>query len=113
MSIGARATPREGPRATMVAWVAHKRHQEVELRRREVDPLPSRANEVSGRLIEAPRREHVEPLCRFDGLRAADFEVAAPDGFINCGQSLPGLFENMDLHRARLQLSALRIVTVK
>jgi hypothetical protein len=37
-----------------------------------------------------------------------------PDGVVNCGQLLPSLFENMDLHRAPPSITAaLRIVTVQ
>ena len=69
-----------------LARLAQKGHQQIELRRRQVDPLPSGTNEVSHRLIERPPREHVKPIDRLDGLRAADFELAAPDGVVNCGQ---------------------------
>src|SRR5277367_6325702 len=89
-----------------LARVAQKRHQEIKLRRRQVDPLPSGTNEVSHRLIEGPPREHVKWLDLPDGLRAGDFELAAPDGVVNRSQLLAGLFENMDLHRAPPSITA-------
>src|SRR5580693_5019991 len=63
-----------------LAGVAQKRHQEVELGRRQVDPLPSGARELSRRLIEDPTRERVEPLDRLGRLPAANLEVAPPLG---------------------------------
>jgi hypothetical protein len=77
-----------------LAGVAQKRHQEVELRRRQVDPLPSGAHEVSRRLVECPARERVKPLNRLAGLGAANLELAPPDGAIDCGQLRPNLFKN-------------------
>src|SRR5580704_6978881 len=61
-----------------LAGVAQKRHQEVELRRRQVDSLPSGAHEVSRRLIEGPARECVESVDWLDGLRASNLELAPP-----------------------------------
>src|SRR3984885_5833944 len=96
-----------------LAGVAQKRHQEVELGRGQVDPLPSGAHEVSRRLVEGPARERVEPLDRLDGLGAANLELAPPRGGGGCRQLRPNLFKNMDLHRAPPLITALRIVTVK
>src|ERR1700728_4222411 len=61
-----------------LAGVPQKRHQEVELRRRQVDPLTSGAHEVSRRLIEGPARECVESVDWLDGLRASNLELAPP-----------------------------------
>src|ERR1700722_826895 len=96
-----------------LAGGAQKRHQEVELRRRQVDSLPSGAHEVSRRLIEGPARECVESVDWLDGLRASNLELAPPHGALNCSQFRPNLFKNMDLHRAPPLITALRIVTVK
>src|ERR1700733_3817334 len=96
-----------------LAGMAQKRHQEVELGRRQIDPLPSGTHEVSRRLIEGPVRKCIKPLNRPDRLRASNLELAPPDGAINCSQLRPNLFKNMDLHRAPPLITALRIVTVK
>jgi hypothetical protein len=87
--------PRQGK-----ARLAQKRDQQIELRRRQVDPLTSGTNEVPHCFIESPTRENVKSLDRLQGLRASDFEVAAPDSALNCGQLLANLFENMDLHHS-------------
>jgi hypothetical protein len=109
----AQHTEKSGARQRL-ARVAQKRHQEIKLRRRQVDPLPSGTNEVSHRLIEGPPREQVKSLARLDGLRAADSELAAPDGVVNRSQLLAGLFENMYLHHVPPSITAaLRIVTVQ
>ena len=72
-----------------LAGVAQKRHQEVELGRRQVDPLPSGTHEVSRRLVEDPTRERVEPLDRLDRLGAANLELATPWGALDCSLANP------------------------
>jgi hypothetical protein len=80
--------------------VAQKRHQEVELGRRQVDPLSNRTIEFPRRLIERPPREQEKSLDRLDGRSARNFELAAPDDVINRSQFRSNVFKNMDLHRA-------------
>src|SRR3984885_10251951 len=96
-----------------LAGVAQKRHQEVELGRRQVDPLPNGTHEVSRRLVEDPTRERVEPLDRLGRLPAANLEGAPPLGALRGRPLRSNLFKNMDLHRAPPLITALRIVTVK
>src|SRR3984957_20089651 len=105
--------PEEGSARQGLARMAQKRHQEVELRRGQVNPLPSGTYEVSRRLIEAPARERVKPLDRLDGLGAANVALAPPWRAIGFSQLRLILFKNMDLHRAPPLITALRIVTVK
>src|ERR1700677_4779449 len=103
----------QGGARQWLARMAQKRHQQIELRRRQIDPLSSGTHEVSRRLIEGSTRECIEPLTRFDGLCAANLELAPPDGAIDCNQLPPNLFKNVDLHLAPPLITALRIVTVK
>src|ERR1700683_3224067 len=93
--------------------MAQKRHQQVELGRRQVDPLPVGTHEVSRRLIEGPARERIDSVDWLDGLCTANLELAPPDGAINCTQLRPNLFKNMDLHRAPPLITVLRMVTVE
>ena len=83
-------------------------------------PLTSNQPKPMLPMANVPMMEHVVNLLRTHGFEdmaawlTRDFELAAPEGSVNCSQSLPGVFKNMDLHRAPPLISAaLRIVTVK
>jgi hypothetical protein len=80
--------------------LADKGQQEIELRRRQVDPPARGTDEVARGLLERPAGEEVEPLDRPHRVGAADFGLALADGVLDHRRFAVGIVQNEYPHHA-------------